>query len=350
MQVNDFDYDLPEELIAQTPLSDRSDSRLMVVDPVAGSIMHEKFAAIASHLVPGDVLVLNNSRVIPARLYAVKMDSGARIELLLTGEVAPFTWRALARPAKRLRVGTRLSFPGDDHCKETGFAEVTAELDEGMRELRFHIDEPMMEFLDRVGVMPLPPYIHAPLADRARYQTVYAEPPGSVAAPTAGLHFTEDLLFQLGKAGVQIHFVTLHVGIGTFRPVSSETVEAHQMHAEWYEVSPQTALAVNRAKAEGRRVIAVGTTAMRTLESAGEGGEVRAGSDSTDIFIYPGYDFRVVDALITNFHLPKSTLIMLVAAMMGVAFTKEAYRTAVEQRYRFFSFGDAMFITRRCRP
>ncbi|WDL96181.1 tRNA preQ1(34) S-adenosylmethionine ribosyltransferase-isomerase QueA [Alicyclobacillus sp. ALC3] len=346
MQVNDFDYELPEELIAQTPLRERSDSRLMVVDPVLNTVLHDRFSALASHLVSGDVLVLNNSRVIPARVYAVKRDSGARVELLLTEEVAPLRWRALARPAKRLRVGTELSFK-DDQQAEIGFAEVTAELDDGMRELVFHLNEPMMDFLDRVGVMPLPPYIHAPLADRERYQTVYAQPPGSVAAPTAGLHFTKDLLHELEQRGVKVVFVTLHVGIGTFRPVSSDTVEGHQMHSEWYEVTPETAATVNLAKAAGRRVIAVGTTAMRTLESAGESGTVVAGAGSTDIFIYPGYHFRVVDALITNFHLPKSTLVMLVAAMMGVDFTKEAYSVAVTEKYRFFSFGDAMFITRR---
>ncbi|MDQ0188738.1 tRNA preQ1(34) S-adenosylmethionine ribosyltransferase-isomerase QueA [Alicyclobacillus cycloheptanicus] len=350
MDVNAFDYDLPEELIAQTPLPDRSQSRLMVVDPVTGSVSHARFAEILAYLRPGDVLLLNNSKVIPARLFGTKADTGARIELLLTQQRSETEWEVLAKPAKRLRVGTRIYFPSPDAQPTDAppYAEVIGEQEGGIRHVRFTLDEPMFSFLDRVGVMPLPPYIHEPLADRDRYQTVYASPPGSVAAPTAGLHFTPALLEEIQRAGVEIYYLTLHVGIGTFRPVTVDKVEAHQMHSEWYEVPPETAAAVNRAKREGRRVIAVGTTAMRTLESAGASGEVKGGADDTDIFIYPGYKFRIVDALITNFHLPKSTLLMLVAAMMGLDFTKRVYETAVAERYRFFSFGDAMFITRRC--
>lgn len=363
MRVEDFDYELPTELIAQIPLQDRSESRLMVVDPVTESVLHQQFLDITAHLNRGDVLVLNNSKVIPARVFAVKEDSGARVELLLTKEVGPCEWRVLAKPAKRLKVGTRLKFldvptdveeggrdllpsPAGREGNHAPHAVVTAELGDGMRQVRFELDEPMSVFLDRVGIMPLPPYIHVPLADRDRYQTVYAQSPGSVAAPTAGLHFTPELLEEIRRAGVEVHFVTLHVGIGTFRPVSADTVEGHQMHAEWYQVSPETAAAVNRAKQEGRRVIAVGTTAMRTLESAGATGEVRPGAESTEIFIYPGYRFRIVDALLTNFHLPKSTLMMLVAAMLGLDFTKRVYASAVTKRYRFFSFGDALLITR----
>ncbi|MBX6351751.1 MAG: tRNA preQ1(34) S-adenosylmethionine ribosyltransferase-isomerase QueA [Thermoflavifilum sp.] len=344
MRVDLFDYELPEELIAQTPLEDRADSRLMVVDPVNERIEHARFRDIGRFLRPGDVLVLNNSKVLRARLYGTKADTGARVECLLVRPVhdAENEWLALARPAKRLRPGTVIQF---DDGRVT--AEVTATADEGMRVLRFHLDEPMEAFLERAGEVPLPPYIREPLKDQDRYQTVYAQQPGSIAAPTAGLHFTEQLLDEVRAMGVQVHFVTLHVGIGTFRPVKVERVEEHHMHSEWYEVSPQTASAVNQAKAEGRRVIAVGTTALRTLEAAGASGELRSGSGETDLFVYPGYRFRIVDALITNFHLPKSTLMMLVAALMGIDFTKRAYETAVRERYRFFSFGDAMFITRR---
>ncbi|WP_026960834.1 tRNA preQ1(34) S-adenosylmethionine ribosyltransferase-isomerase QueA [Alicyclobacillus herbarius] len=349
MRVEEFDYELPEELIAQTPLKDREQSRLLVVDPVAQTMVHTRFSQIGQHLRPGDVLVLNNSRVLPARLYAEKEDTGAKVELLLSRPVAEYEWWALARPAKRLHVGNRLIFhQGREGATCTGVrAEVLEVAEGGLRRLRFEVEGPMSGFLERVGEVPLPPYIHTPLANRERYQTVYASQPGSVAAPTAGLHFTHRLLDEIAKQGVEIQYVTLHVGIGTFRPVKAERVEEHTMHSEVYEVPETVAAAVNRARAEGRRVIAVGTTAMRTLESAGASGVVQAGPGETDIFIYPGYRFCIVDALITNFHLPKSTLIMLVAAMMGTEFTKRVYAEAVEQRYRFFSFGDAMFITRK---
>lgn len=342
MRVDEFDYDLPEDLIAQTPLQDRAGSRLLVVDPQTCALDHAHFHEIGRFLQPGDVLVMNNSKVLPARLFGFKADTGGRIELLLLKPLPAGEWQCLCKPARRLRCGQRIRF------EEGTEAEVTAEFDEGIRNIRFHIDAGEMSgFLDRVGTMPLPPYIRAPLSERDRYQTVYADPPGSVAAPTAGLHFTAALLEQLSRQGVELHVVTLHVGLGTFRPVQVDSVEAHRMHTEWYRVPPETATAVNRARQTGRRVIAVGTTALRTLESASASGVVEAGTAETDIFIYPGYSFRTVDALITNFHLPKSTLIMLIAAFAGLTCTRVAYETAVGDRYRFFSFGDAMFITRR---
>jgi S-adenosylmethionine:tRNA ribosyltransferase-isomerase len=357
VRVDEFDYELPEELIAQTPLPNRDDSRLMVVDPVADSIVHSHFRHLLDFLRPGDVLVFNNSKVLPARLYGTKVDTGARIELLLTRALSDKEWISLAKPAKRLKEGTRIEFrdPSTDVGLQgggqtppvLGSAVVTKVLDEGLRVIRFDVEGPMEEFLERVGTVPLPPYIQVPLQESSRYQTVYAQPAGSVAAPTAGLHFTTDLIKRLQDSGIETHYVTLHVGLGTFRPVQVDTVEEHKMHEEEYEIQPEVAEAVNRAKADGRRVIAVGTTSMRTLESAAASGQVKPGRDETDIFIYPGYKFRVVDALITNFHLPKSTLLMLVAAMMGVEFTRRVYREAVRERYRFFSFGDAMFITRR---
>jgi S-adenosylmethionine:tRNA ribosyltransferase-isomerase len=354
LRVEDFDYHLPEELIAQTPLPNREESRLLVVDPVTETTEHARFSQLGRYLRQGDVLVLNNSKVLPARLYARKQDTGARVELLLTRPVDEYEWWVLARPAKRLRVGTWLTFSTADAQGGFGAADgqrvASAQVlecgEEGLRRLRFHVDEAMSAFLERMGEVPLPPYIHEPLKDANRYQTVYAKEPGSVAAPTAGLHFTERLLAELAEQGVEIHYVTLHVGLGTFRPVKAERVEEHTMHSEVYEVPEAVADAVNRARREGRRVIAVGTTAMRTLESATASGTTVAGPGETDIFIYPGYRFRAVDALITNFHLPKSTLLMLVAAMMGLDFTKRVYNEAVAKRYRFFSFGDAMFITR----
>ncbi|GMA51934.1 S-adenosylmethionine:tRNA ribosyltransferase-isomerase [Alicyclobacillus contaminans] len=352
MLVDEFDYELPEELIAQVPLANREDSRLLVADPVQQSVIHTQFRSLLDYLQAGDMLVFNNSKVIPARLYAVKPDTGAQVELLLTRPRSATEWEALAKPAKRLKIGTELMFrrtvdgvPSQPDANAT--AVVTDVLDGGMRVVRFDVQEPFEAFLNAFGTVPLPPYIQTPLREMSRYQTVYAKPAGSVAAPTAGLHFTERMLEQVRAAGVSLEFVTLHVGIGTFRPVQVDEVEKHVMHAETYEVSEATADAVNRAKDEGRRVIAVGTTALRTLESAGQSGRLEPGRRETDIFIYPGYQFRIVDALITNFHLPKSTLIMLVAAMMGTSFTLDVYREAVAKRYRFFSFGDAMFITRR---
>ncbi|MCL6454434.1 MAG: tRNA preQ1(34) S-adenosylmethionine ribosyltransferase-isomerase QueA [Alicyclobacillus sp.] len=348
MRVDAFDYELPEELIAQTPLPDRSASRLMVVDPVAETMVHSQFRNIAQWLVPGDVLVFNDSKVLPARLHGTKRDTGGEVELLLTHPFGETEWEAMAKPARRLREGARVVFPDGSE------AEVIEERPEGLRRIRLHLAPhhggSAEAFLDEVGEMPLPPYIHVPLEQRDRYQTVYAAETGSVAAPTAGLHFTDELLQELRDKGVELRFVTLHVGIGTFRPVKVDEVEAHQMHDEWYRVPPETADAVNRARAENRRVIAVGTTALRTLESAGRDGVLQAGPGNTDIFIYPGYAFRMIDALITNFHLPKSTLVMLVAALMGLSFTRRAYAEAVAQRYRFFSFGDSMFITRRKDP
>lgn len=350
MRVEDFDYDLPPELIAQDPLDQRDASRLMVIDPSLQELSHEQFHDLPNHLQSGDVLVLNDSRVIPARLYGVKEDTGAKIELLLTQAVSAFEWWALAKPAKRLKPGSRIRFclPGQAvPASQSPLAVVTDEADEGLRKLVFEQTEDMDTFLQEYGTMPLPPYIHAQLDNRDRYQTVYAREAGSVAAPTAGLHFTDTLLETIRQRQVEIAHVTLHVGLGTFRPVSVEQVEEHVMHTETYHVPQATADAVNRAKREGRRVIAVGTTALRTLESAVADGQLVAGHGDTGIFIYPGYRFKTVDALITNFHLPKSTLVMLVSAFMGTEMTKHAYAEAVRLRYRFFSFGDAMFITKR---
>lgn len=351
MKVDEFDYHLPEHLIAQTPLADRSASRLMIVDPVAQSIKHKHFGELTSYLKPGDVLVFNNSKVLPARLFAVKSDTGARIELLLTKPVGEAEWQVMAKPAKRLREGVELRFvkPGlESSSSSEHYAVVTKVLEEGLRQVRFHVEGDFEQFLDQYGVMPLPPYIRTPLETKNRYQTVYADVAGSVAAPTAGLHFTEPMLDELQRMGVECVFVTLHVGLGTFRPVQVENVAEHVMHYETYQVSREAEERINRAKAEGRRIIAVGTTALRTLESATEeSGVLRAGSGETGIFIYPGYRFKMIDALVTNFHLPKSTLLMLVSALIGTEFMKEAYETAVQQEYRFFSFGDAMFITRR---
>ncbi|WP_371826355.1 tRNA preQ1(34) S-adenosylmethionine ribosyltransferase-isomerase QueA [Alicyclobacillus fastidiosus] len=345
LRVEDFDYELPERLIAQTPLSSRDESRLLVVDPVEHTLVHKHFRDITSFLREGDVLVLNNSKVIPARLYGEKMDTGGRVEiLLLRPSERPQTWVALTRPAKRLRLGTKIRVGSE---ADSVLVEVVGVQGEGLREVRFETDEAVTEIANRFGEMPLPPYIHTTLEDKDRYQTVYAQNVGSVAAPTAGLHFTDELLNKVQAMGVEVHTVTLHVGIGTFRSIQVDEVEEHEMHSEWYEVSEETAAAINRAKLEGRRIISVGTTSLRTLESAGESGKMVAGARDTDIFIYPGYSFRIVDALITNFHLPKSTLFMLVSAWMGTDYAKEVYATAVREEYRFFSFGDAMFLTRR---
>ncbi len=350
LRVEDFDYELPPELIAQDPLEQRDASRLMVIDPSHQTLLHEFFHDLPAHLVPGDVLVLNDSRVIPARLFGVKEDTGAHVELLLTQAGSAFEWWALAKPAKRLKQGTRIRFhmPGQAEAEQSApLAVVIEEADEGLRKLRFEQTEDMDAFLQAYGTMPLPPYIHAPIENRDRYQTVYAREAGSVAAPTAGLHFTDELIARIRDLQVDIAHVTLHVGLGTFRPVAVELVEDHVMHTETYHVPVETAALINQAKRDGRRVIAVGTTALRTLESAVQDGELLAGHGDTGIFIYPGYQFKMVDALITNFHLPKSTLLMLVSAFMGIEMTKRAYAEAVRLRYRFFSFGDAMFITKR---
>ena len=339
MKTSDFSYDLPEELIAQDPLSDRSSSRLLVLDKTTGEMKDDVFRNIGSYLVPGDLLVRNVTRVIPARLFGVKEETGARIEVLLLTRKSGSDWDVLVKPSRKVKEGTVLSFGG----RMTG--TILEKGEEGGHVIRFSYDGIFEEILDELGEMPLPPYIHHKLEDRERYQTVYARENGSAAAPTAGLHFTEELLASLRDAGVEIADVTLHVGLGTFRPVKTEDVESHHMHSEFRIVSEETADRVNRAKAEGRRVIAVGTTSLRTLESsAGEDGSLRAGSGWTDIFIYPGYRFRVTDALITNFHLPESTLLMLVSALAGRERILAAYEHAVREKYRFFSFGDAMLI------
>ncbi len=337
---SDFNYDLPEELIAQDPLADRASSRLMVLSKTDGSIEHRHFRDIKEYLRAGDCLVLNNTRVIPARLLGVKPDTGAAIELLLLKRLSADEWECLVRPGKKLRTGATVSF-GEGVL--TG--EITGQRDDGNRVVRFFFDGVFEEVLDKLGEMPLPPYITHKLADRDRYQTVYAKYDGSAAAPTAGLHFTQELLREIEDMGVHIAYVTLHVGLGTFRPVKEDDILDHKMHSEWYEVTADTADLINRTKAGGGRIICVGTTSTRTIESvADDEGQVHPGSGETDIFIYPGYRFRVLDALITNFHLPESTLVMLVSALAGRENVLNAYRTAVEERYRFFSFGDAMFI------
>ena len=341
MNVKDFYFDLPQELIAQDPLEDRSASRLLVLDKESGEITHRHFRDITEYLKPGDCLVINDTKVIPARLFGIKEGTGAKIEVLLLKRRENDIWETLVKPGKKARPGTRLEF-GDGLLK----AEVIGVEDEGNRLIQFHYDGIFEEILDQLGQMPLPPYITHQLKDKNRYQTVYAKHDGSAAAPTAGLHFTKELLAQIEDMGVTIAHVTLHVGLGTFRPVKVENVLDHHMHSEFYVVEEEEAEKINKAKAAGGRVICVGTTSCRTLESAtGEDGILKAGSGWTDIFIYPGYQFRVIDSLITNFHLPESTLVMLVSALAGREQVLNAYRIAVEEKYRFFSFGDAMLIT-----
>lgn len=343
MKTSDFYYDLPKELIAQDPLSDRSASRLMCLDRRTGEITHRHFHEIADLLDPGDTLVLNNTKVIPARLIGQKEGTGAAVEVLLLSRVKNMesTWETLVRPGKKCRIGARISF-GGGILK----GEVIRIADDGNRYVRFEYDGVFEEILDTLGEMPLPPYITHTLTDRTRYNTVYAKFDGSAAAPTAGLHFTNELLGRIRDRGVNIAQLTLHVGLGTFRPVKVEEITEHHMHTEHCMITPETARLINETHASGRRVIAVGTTSCRTLESmADEDGKVRSGEMDTGIFIYPGYRFRVMDALITNFHLPESTLIMLVSAFAGREQTLAAYETAVKERYRFFSFGDAMFIS-----
>jgi len=340
MKKSDFYYDLPEELIAQDPLTDRASSRLMVLHRTDGAVEHRTFRDIKDYLREGDCLVLNNTRVIPARLMGVKKDTGAAIEILLLKRLSADEWECLVRPGKKLRTGAEVSF-GDGVL--TGV--ITDQLDDGNRIVRFIYDGVFEEVLDKLGEMPLPPYITHKLADRDRYQTVYARYDGSAAAPTAGLHFTQELLNEIETMGVRIAYVTLHVGLGTFRPVKEDDILDHKMHSEWYEVTPETADLINDTKASGGRIICVGTTSTRTIESvADDDGIMHPGTGETDIFIYPGYRFKVLDALITNFHLPESTLVMLVSALAGRDNVLNAYRTAVEEKYRFFSFGDAMFI------
>lgn len=339
MKTSDFMYDLPEELIAQTPLELRDGSRLLVLDKDTGAIEHRHFYDLPDYLRPGDCLVMNDSRVIPARLFGTRPTGGA-VEVLLLRDLGENCWECLTRPGKKMRPGTAVTF-GDGEL--TGVVESVAE--GGNRVIRFSYQGIFLEILDRLGQMPLPPYIKAQLDDPERYQTVYSREPGSAAAPTAGLHFTQELLEKIRAMGVQECFVTLHVGLGTFRPVKVENVEEHEMHSELCTVGPETADIINRTRRQGGRIIAVGTTSCRTLESfADSDGTIRPGSRWTDIFIYPGYQFKCIDALITNFHLPGSTLVMLVSALAGRENILAAYREAVEKRYRFFSFGDAMFI------
>lgn len=338
MLVTDFDYDLPQELIAQHPMEPRDHSRLLVVDKKTGEIEHKHFYDLVNYLKPGDVLVFNDTRVIPARLHGTK-DTGAHVEVFLLTRRDATDWEVLVRPGKKLRVGAKINFSDELSC------EVIEHTDFGGRVVRFKYDGIFEEILDRLGETPLPPYITAPLEDKERYQTVYNRERGSAAAPTAGLHFTKELLQKIKEIGCEEVFVTLHVGLGTFRPVSEAKIEDHKMHKEFYTVSQEAADAVNKAKAEGRRIIAVGTTAVRTLEAAGADGQLHAGSSWTNIFIYPGYKFRLVDDLVTNFHLPQSTLLMLVSTLSTREIMLQTYKKAVEEKYRFFSFGDAMFIT-----
>ena len=341
MNINEFDYELPEDRIAQSPLKDRTSSKLLVMDKNTGELTHEVFSNIINYLNKGDVLVLNNTKVIPARLIGEKEDTHAHIELLLLKTLESDVWECLSRPQKRLKIGTVVSF-GDGLLK----AQVIKLLDEGIVHVKLIYDGILYEILDKLGEMPLPPYIHEKLQDKDRYQTVYAKIEGSAAAPTAGLHFTNELLDELREKGVIITFVTLHVGLGTFRPVMEENVLDHKMHSEYYEMTQETADILNKAKEEKRRIISVGTTSCRTLETIARDndGKFKESKGNTDIFIYPGYEFKAINGLITNFHLPKSTLVMLVSAFSKKEYILNAYKIAIENDYRFFSFGDAMFI------
>ena len=340
MEVEEFDYYLPEELIAQKPLEKRDTSRLMVLDKQTGKIEHKIFNNIIDYLNEGDVLVLNNTKVLPARLIGEKEETGAVIEVLLLNNISLDNWECLVKPARRIKTGTIVSF-GNGKLK----AKCIEERDEGIRIFTFIYDGIFLEILDKLGTMPLPPYIHEKLEDQSRYQTVYAKEVGSAAAPTAGLHFTKKLLADIEAKGVHIAYVTLHVGLGTFRPVSVEKVEEHRMHSEYYSMSKDVADLLNKTKKTGNKIIAVGTTSTRTLETImSKYGEFKECNGWTNIFIYPGYEFKAIDQLITNFHLPKSTLVMLVSALAGKENILNAYNTAVKEKYRFFSFGDAMFI------
>ena len=340
MKVDDFDYELPEELIAQTPLEKRDESRLLVLDKESGEVEHKRFFNIIDYLNKGDTLVVNDSKVLPARLIGVKEETNAVIEILLLKNISGDNWECLVKPARRIKVGTIVSF-GDGKLK----AKCTGEFDEGIRHFELLYDGILLEILEELGTMPLPPYIHEKLEDQSRYQTVYAKEVGSAAAPTAGLHFTNELLDKIRDKGINIVYVTLHVGLGTFRPVSVDKVEEHKMHSEFYTMSSETAEILNNTHKNGGRIISVGTTSTRTLETIMNlYGEFRECSGWTDIFIYPGYEFKAIDCLITNFHLPKSTLVMLVSTLAGRENILNAYKIAVEEKYRFFSFGDAMFI------
>lgn len=339
MKTSDFDYYLPEELIAQTPLKDRDHSKMLVLDKVTGEITHDRFDDIVNYLNKGDVLVLNNTKVIPARLIGEKEETKAVIEVLMLKDLGNDEWECLCKPAKRVKVGTIINFGSELKVKCTFVGE------DGIRHFKFIYDGILLEILDRLGDMPLPPYIHEKLEDKDRYQTIYAKESGSAAAPTAGLHFTKELLKKIEDKGIIIKEITLHVGLGTFRPVSVEDVNNHKMHSEFYRMNKDTADVLNLAKKEGRRIISVGTTTTRTLETIMNlYDEFKECSGWTDIFIYPGYKFKAIDALITNFHLPKSTLVMLVSAFAGKEKIMNAYKEAVENKYRFFSFGDSMFI------
>ncbi len=343
LKKSDFYFDLPEELIAQDPLEDRSSSRLLVVDKNSGEIRHKIFRDIIDYLDPGDCLVLNNTKVIPARLYGEREGTGGQVEVLLLKRKEADLWETLVRPGKKCKPGQRLVF-GDGRLK----AEVVETVEDGNRIIRFFYEGIWEEVLDSLGEMPLPPYITHKLQDKNRYQTVYAKYDGSAAAPTAGLHFTPELLKKIEEKGIKLAYVTLHVGLGTFRPVKEENILDHHMHTEMYQVTQEAADIINRTKKNGGRVICVGTTSCRTVESASdENGLVRAGSADTSIFIYPGYRFKVLDCLITNFHLPESTLVMLVSALAGRENVLNAYEEAIKERYRFFSFGDACFFTDR---
>lgn len=341
MNTADFDFDLPEELIAQTPLEKRDSSRLLIVNKKTGQTEDQHFDAIIDQLNPGDALVMNNTRVLPARLYGQKPETGGHVELLLLKNTQGDDWEVLAKPAKRLKVGSQISF-GDGRLRAT----IIEELEHGGRIVHFDYQGIFLEVLESLGEMPLPPYIHEKLEDRERYQTVYAKENGSAAAPTAGLHFTQDLLDKIEAKGVKLVYLTLHVGLGTFRPVSVDNVEEHEMHSEFYSLSEKAASMLREVKAAGGRIVAVGTTSIRTLETIGNkfGGEIQADSGWTNIFIKPGYQFQIVDAFSTNFHLPKSTLVMLVSAFLGRDLTLAAYEHAIKDHYRFFSFGDAMFV------
>ena len=341
MRTSDFDFYLPEELIAQTPLLDRSSSRLLALDSKTGEITDKHFTDMVEELQEGDALVLNNTRVLPARLHGVKPDTGGHIEVLLLNNIQGDEWETLVKPGKRVKVGTVISF-GDGRLT----AEVTQSLDHGGRILNFKYDGVFLEILESLGEMPLPPYIKETLDDQERYQTVYAKEVGSAAAPTAGLHFTAELLEEVAKKGVKIVYLTLHVGLGTFRPVSVDDIASHEMHSEFYQLTDEAAQTLNEVRSNGGKIVAVGTTSVRTLETIGTkfDGEIKADSGWTKIFISPGYSFKVVQGIITNFHLPKSTLVMLVSAFAGRDNVLSAYEHAVKEKYRFFSFGDAMFI------
>ena len=341
LTTEDFDFELPEELIAQTPLSDRSSSRLLVVDRETGKFEDKHFYNIIDELAPGDALVMNDTRVLPARIYGEKQETGAHLEILLLNNIEGDTWETLIKPAKRAKVGTKITF-GDGRLE----AVVEEELDHGGRIIRFQYKGIFLEILESLGEMPLPPYIKERLEDPDRYQTVYAKENGSAAAPTAGLHFTPELLEQIAAKGVKLVYLTLHVGLGTFRPVSVDNIADHEMHSEFYRLTEEAAAQLNEVRANGGKIVAVGTTSIRTLETIGTkfDGQIKADSGWTSIFITPGYQFKIVEAFSTNFHLPTSTLVMLVSAFAGRDLTLSAYQHAIDERYRFFSFGDAMFL------